>query len=199
MQLLQYTKLIFYFLFNMVKYNLAKSIMIIFSIVSYNQAGKITDIVKEYSVIEEFKHEDTRVYLVSSGDNLETFITKTPLKVENGIYTKIYQNEFQILLYLISFTLIFLVFITTFINDKDINWEISNNWQESLLCLVDIELEEGVYVYTALGRLIGKSKKNFTYRLFENYGIRGIRDIYLCPKYQTKTKKRSSKLSKLGI
>ena len=67
--------------------------------------------------------------------------------------------------------------------------------------MIYCEEENGNFYYFALGRLIDKRNKQVSrsYSITRELGIDGFRDLYRCPKYQTKTQKRETLLNKIGI
>ena len=193
------------FLFYLIKDNIIKSILIIASIFLFNVSGTLEDNDKRDLVKYELKGETESDYIyvfVKENDNkreykVESFKEKLKLD-ENGYYNYKSYNEFNALLWvLFGLTLLWLL-IATF-DDSDDGWDFSYATRNALLSLVDVELESGTYIYMIDGRLLGKSSKSLTYDAVRHFNIYNFRDIKLCPKFETKTKKRNTILSKIGI
>jgi hypothetical protein len=91
--------------------------------------------------------------------------------------------------------------ITTFSNDDDIHWEFQDAWKEAFTTLIYCEEEGGEFYYFALGRLISKTDRQVgrRYSIADELRVDGFRDLYRCPKYQTKTQRRETLLNKIGI
>jgi hypothetical protein len=67
--------------------------------------------------------------------------------------------------------------------------------------LIYCEEEDGFFYYFALGRLISKRDTQISryYKPNRELKINGFRDLFICPKYQTKKSKRETLLNKIGI
>jgi hypothetical protein len=61
--------------------------------------------------------------------------------------------------------------------------------------------KNSVFYYFALGRLIEKRNNQISrhYNANRELKIGGFRDLYRCPKYQTKKQKRETLLNNIGI
>jgi hypothetical protein len=110
-------------------------------------------------------------------------------------------NGFNILFWVLFGILTVILIICTFVNDDDIGWEIEDSWITAFTTLIYCEEENGYFYYFALGRLISKTDKQISrsYRMTSELHIDGFRDLYRCPKFQTKTQKRETLLNKIGI
>jgi hypothetical protein len=165
-------------------------------------AGTFDDYPSKSYIVNKFKDDGSYVYVTkqeSSGESkYKTIISEKEIEIDtDGYYHSMSYHEVNVALWVIfGFGLLWTI-VGLFVNDD--NCDFKDVWKDSLLSLVSVELEDGIYHYMALGRLIGKSDKSLTYRVFSNFGIQSLRDIYLCPKFKTKRVKRNNILSKIGI
>jgi hypothetical protein len=83
--------------------------------------------------------------------------------------------------------------------DDDFSWELKKCYVKSLTTLVYCELEDGIYYYMVMGRLICKNDKIIHGYHISNLGVNSFFEIYRLPKFSTKTMKRENNLQKLGI
>ena len=86
-------------------------------------------------------------------------------------------------------------------NDDDIGWEIGECWDEAFSTLIYCEEENGEFYYFALGRLISKRDRQVSrnYHITSELKINGFRELYRCPKYQTKTQRKETLLNKYNL
>lgn len=197
-----YLKLIIYYFKNLIVDSPVKSIVLFITIMSYKFAGTFDDYPSKLHIVDQFTDGSSYVYVIkkqSSGSiNYETIVFEKEIEIDgDGYYHYMSYHDLNVLLWFIfgfglSYTIAGLLV-------PDDNWDFKNVWQQSLLSLVSVELEDGIYHYMALGRLIGKSDRSLTYRVFSNFNVHSLRDIYLCPKFETKRVKRNDILSKIGI
>lgn len=195
-------KLIISFIFNLIKSNPVKSIILSITIISYMFAGTFDDYPSKLHIVNQFTDGGSYVYVTKKQSNddtkYETIVSQKEIEIDtDGYYHYMSYHELNVALWFIfGFGLLWTI-IGLFVNDD--NWDFKDVWKDSLLSLVSVELEDGIYHYMALGRLIGKSDRSLTYRVFSNFDVHSLRDIYLCPKFETKRVKRNDILSKIGI
>jgi hypothetical protein len=104
------------------------------------------------------------------------------------------------ILYVIGLGFLILVtFVGWVTDDDDVSWDFRECSGESLEGLVRCDLEDGMYYYTILGRLIGESKSQLRRNITSNFLIYKISDVRKCPRFTAKSKKRDDILNKLGI
>jgi hypothetical protein len=80
------------------------------------------------------------------------------------------------------------------------SWELNECLEKSLSFLIYCEFEDNNFYYFALGRLIKKSDRqiNDYYKNIANQlNISSFSDILNCPKFKTKSQRRSELLDKL--
>lgn len=197
-----YFKLLLSFLFHLIKDNPVKMIVVLTTIICFNLAGSFEPYETQSHIINKFQDGDKIVYVTKSKSDsdfkYETLIRTEEIEIdENGYYHYMKYNDLNILFYVLYGIGILWIIIGIFIEDD--NFDFRSNWKEALLSLVNVELENDTYYYMALGRLVGKSDKSLTCNALSNFGVKSLRDIYLCPRYELKYKRRNNILSKLGI
>lgn len=197
-----YFNLLISFLFHLIKDNPVKMLVVLSTIICFNLAGSFEPYEAQSHIINKFQDGDKIVYVTKfksdSDFKYETLIRTEEIEIdENGYYHYMKYNDLNILFYVLYGIGILWIIIGIFIEDD--NFEFKSNWREALLSLVNVELENDKYYYMALGRLVGKSDKSLTWNALSNFGVKSLRDIYLCPKYELKHTRRNNILSKLGI
>ena len=205
--MMKYLKFTFVFLFELIKSNIVKTLMICLALLCFKYAGTFPDSVDEYDVAAQVKVDNNYVYICRSiSENkvqYENIWDSKEVPVKDGkIYIKSY-NGFNIALWICFGILTIIVTILTLIgiNDDDIGWELEDAWKEAFGTLIYCEEENGIFYYFALGRLIEKRDRQISrnYGICSELRISGFRELYRCPKYQTKSQKRETLLNKIGI
>ena len=204
---MEYLKFILTLLFELIKTNIVKTLFIIGAIITFMFAGTFKDDVNSYDVATVVKVDNNYVYVCRTiHDNKIEYeniwdVKEMPIK-DGKIYISSYSFANGFLWVIFSILTIILV-IATIIgrNDDDIGWELEDCWGEAFCTLIYCEEENGEFYYFALGRLISKTDRqvNRRYSITNELRIEGFRDLYRCPKYQTKTQRRETLLNKIGI
>lgn len=203
--MMSYLKFALVFIFEIITNNIVKSILLISAIVSFNFAGVFPDTIDDYKIIHQTKIEDTYLYFYKTiSDNkikYENISSDKPIELKNGGIKVSSYNGLNVLFWIIFSVCGIVVLIATFINDSDTGWDVSDAWTDAFSTLIYCEEENGHFYYFALGRLISKTDTqiNRRYRITHELNISGFRDLFRCPKYQTKTQRRETLLSKIGI
>lgn len=202
-----YLKFILTLLFELIKTNIVKTIFLVVAIITFMFAGTFKDDVSSYDVATVVKVDNNYVYVCRTiHDNKIEYeniwdVKEMPIK-DGKIYISSYSFANGFLWVIFSILTIILV-IATIIgrNDDDIGWELEDCWGEAFCTLIYCEEEDGYFYYFALGRLISKTDRqvNRRYSITNELRIEGFRDLYRCPKYQTKTQRRETLLNKIGI
>ena len=197
----------FILLYELITSNPVKSVFLSIALTtlyfSYNVEPEMTTTVKVHT---HFINDNYHNYVI--GDkNYSVKEFEKPLNIKNGTITYKEMSGIRFML-LVGFwiTTIFLIiafFMGLSSDDDDVSWEFNEIWLRSLSTLIICELEDGMYYYMMLGRLVYKSDRLYEkYRsdkLVERFNIYGLRDLMNYPKFKTKTQTRNSKLEKLGI
>lgn len=204
MFIMGYLKFALTFLFELIKTNIVKMIFVIGAIITFMFAGTFKDDVDSYDVATVVKVDDKYVYVCRTiQDNqikYENIWDKKEIPIKDG---KIYISSYSFangFLWVVFVILSLILIIGSIIgqNDDDIGWELGDCWSEAFSTLIYCEEENGYFYYFALGRLISKTDRQVSrsYRITNELRIDGFRDLYRCPKYQTKTQKRETLLNK---
>jgi hypothetical protein len=207
MFIMGYLKFFLTFLLELVKTNIVKTIFVVVSIISFHYAGTFPDTTDTYNVVTETKVENTYIYVYETiSDNQIKYENiwqdGKPLEVKDGLISLQSYSGFNILFWVIfSISTLLVVIASLFMGDTDVSWDIEESWKEAFSTLIYCEEENGVFYYFALGRLISKRDRQISrsYRPASELSISGFRDLYRCPKYQTKTQRRETLLNKIGI
>jgi hypothetical protein len=214
MFIMGYLKFTLNFLIELIRINIVKIIFIIVAIVSFHYAGTFPPNLYTYNVLAETKVENTRIYVYKTVSNNKikynniwseesTDFYGDTIKVENGVIKLSSYNGFNVLFWFICGLFVLLLVIVTVIgkNDDDVGWELEDCWKEAFSTLIYCKEEYGKFYYFALGRLISERDKQVSrsYRITTELNIDGFRDLYHCPKYQTKNQRRETLLNKIGI
>lgn len=204
--MISYLKFTLVFLFELIKTNIVKTIFVAAAIVTFNYAGTFPPSTDTYHVVAETKVENTYIYVCETISENEVHYENVwqegkPLVVKNGVVSISSYNGFNIFFWILFGISTVIIIICTFINDEDAGWEIEDSWERAFSTLIYCEEENGEFYYFALGRLISKRDKqvNRRYNITNELSIYGFRDLYRCPKYQTKTQRRETLLNKIGI
>lgn len=181
--------------------------MLIGAILCFTFAGTFTDSVDVYDVVDTTKVDNNYIYICRTiSDNQIKYENiwgpKELHMVNNTISISSYHGA-NIALWIVFSILVLILLIISIIgqSDDDIGWELEDCWDNAFSTLIYCEEENGNFYYFALGRLILKTDRQVSrqYRILNELRIDGFRDLYRCPKYQTKTQKRETFLTKIGI
>lgn len=203
--MITYLKFTFIFLIELIRTNIYKSIFVAIAIISFNYAGIFPTTTDTYKIIHETKIEDTHIYMYKtiSNDKVEykNISSDKPIKITNGEIKLQSYNGINVLFWIIFVISFLIVFIATIIGDSDTGWEVNDSWKEAISSLIYCEEDGGQFYYFVSGRLISKRDTMISrsQSAMRELNIGGFRDIYRCPKYQTKSKKRDNILNKIGI
>lgn len=196
-------KYLYYFLVELFKKNPGKSICFIIGMVAFNFAGTFPNWDKEIKIEKEVKVDSGWVYLYQKIEEnkikYEMIYSPEKLELKSGIYKSSEYHGANVFFWVLSIVSLIVVIIGTFDSNND--WEFDEVRGHTIGRLSKCEFEDGDYYYIISGRLIGKTNRqhNNYKSIYRNFGINSLSDILICPKFETKTSKRESKLSKLGI
>lgn len=205
--MISYIKFTFVFLWEVMRKNIVKLLFLIGAITAFTFAGTFEDDVNSYDVATVVKIDNRYVYVCRTiHDNqveYENIWDKKEIPIKDG---KIYISSYSFangFLWVVFVILSLILIIVSIIgrNEEDIGWELEDCWDGAFSTLIYCEEENGEFYYFALGRLISKTDRqvNRRYKITNELRIDGFRDLYRCPKYQTKTQRRETLLSKIGI
>ena len=200
-----YLKFILVFILELVRTNIIKTILLVSSIVCFNYAGVFPETIDTYKIINETKVENTHVYFYKTiSDNkieYDIITSEDPIKIVNGEIRISSYSGINVLFWILFSISTLILVVAIFLNDSDVGWELEDAWKEAFGTLIYCEEENGEYYYFALGRLIEKRNQQVSrrYSISSELRIDGFRELYRCPKYQTKTQRRETLLNKIGI
>lgn len=211
-------KFIWFFLLNLIKRNIAKSIFTSVCIVSFVYAGTFEPARGEIIVLQDIKldsisKEYLYLYSVLENNKLEYKVLQSdePVKLVDGNkYIYYSYNGFNVLMWvLFSISLIIITMGTLMgIKDDDIGWDVEESYIYAISRFLICEEENGKYYYILFGRLIFASddliNKGYRGRTTSESIIRELRinsfaDLRAYPNFKTKVQKRDWLLSKLGV
>ena len=205
--MMNYLKFTLVFILELVRKNIIKTIFLTAAITTFIYAGTFEDDVNSYDVATVVKVDSNYIYVcrtIHDGQiKYENIWNEKEIPIKDGkIYISSYSfaNGFIWVVFGIS-SLILIIGTIIGRNDDDIGWEIGECWDEAFSTLIYCEEENGEFYYFALGRLISKRDRQVSrnYHITSELKINGFRELYRCPKYQTKTQRRETLLNKIGI
>ena len=196
-------KYLCYFLIELIKENPAKTLLTIIGIVAFNFAGTFPNWNKEIKIEKTVQVDSGWVYLYQKIEEnkikYEMIYSPEKLDLKSDIYVSSEYHGANVFFWILSIVSFIVVIVGTFDSNND--WEFSEVRGHTIGRLTNCEFEDGYYYYTIGGRLIGKTDRQYSsYKnIYRNFNIYSLADISICPMFETKTSKRESKLSKLGI
>jgi hypothetical protein len=204
---MSYLKIVFNFIKYLIIENPIKVLMLVGAFISFQYAGTLPGNWVYYDLVSEIKDGNTYVYVIESqgtDNNYDIYTSDKKEVIKNDQFRLWDYHDGNILLYIIFGILIFIVSVGTIIgllnNDDDIGWDFEECYERTINNLIYCELEDGVFYYMALDRLIGKSNTQIaSRRISDHFNVYSLSDIRKCPKFSTKTQNRNNLLDKLGI
>lgn len=138
--------------------------------------------------------DNAHYYTYLENNNPYTILSQEYPDKNNKLTIKKTNDDRYFFLTLTSIVL-FMIFITSFSNDDDVNWEIKDVIAHHRISNVETEIENNIYTYTYKGKLLFQT----TYRV----DISHLKDIMttflenpnLFPDYETKKSRRKRLLS----
>ena len=205
--MMNYLKFTLVFILELIQTNIIKTIFLTAAIITFIYAGTFEDDVNSYDVATVVKVDSNYIYvfrIIHDGQiKYENIWNEKEIPIKDGkIYISSYSfaNGFMWVVFGIS-SLILIIGTIIGRDDDDIGWEIGECWDEAFSTLIYCQEENGEFYYLALGRLISKRDRpvSRSYHITSELKINGFRELYRCPKYQTKTQRRETLLNKIGI
>jgi len=183
----------FVYLFELIRINIVKTIMIVITSILFAYAGTIPDQTHERVILKEMQIGGEWVYLYDSSDGIEAYSQRkrgTLVGKDKNIYRwKEYAGGNAGLW--IGFIILTIVTIVTMCVDEG-RWDFDEVFDEATKNFVKCEIEDDVYVYTIFGRLITKERYQTS-----RFSIYSIKDITMLPKYKLRSEKREDKLNQI--
>jgi hypothetical protein len=183
------------YLFELIKANIVKTIIITITSILFAYAGTIPDQTCERVILKEIKIGNEWVYLYQSNNDIEAYNQpkrETLIgKDKNILRWKEYAGG-NVALWAGVIILVIVTIVTMCVDEG--RWDFDEVFDETVKNFIKCEIEDNVYVYTIFGRLI--TKESYQTKRFSIYKIK---DITILPKYKLRSEKREDKLNKLGI
>jgi hypothetical protein len=186
--------------------NLVKFALLVTAFVSFFFAGTLPEVTYKKEVLVEHKQGPDFIYIVRDKDKetgYDILVSQVKHQLSDDNYLSVEEfNELNVLIWLLFGICLVSLSIGTILGingDDDIGWVIKDCKEMAVNNLVRCELEDGVYYYMALGRLLGKSNTQVRGATIRHFGIHCLSDLKRCPKFITKEAKRNNILKKIGI
>jgi len=198
----------------MLKYNLyriyyfiVKNPIKIISLISipffYQIAGSFSPTIDKLEVVSEVEQKTEWLYVVESNSGSTKYDILTfdeRQDISKGFIIDETYHPLNVIFWILFICTTCMVVIPTFIDDDDMNWDIEGINSVSILKIIDCELEDCIYYYVSMGRLLGKFENRIeTSAMNYHLKVYDFDDIMRCPKFKTKKQDRDSKLDKLGV
>jgi len=182
----------FVYLFELIRINIVKTIMIVITSIFFAYAGTIPDQTHERVILKEMQIGGEWVYLYES-DGIEAYSQperETLVGKDKNIFRwKEYAGGNAALW--VGFIILSIVTIVTMCVDEG-HWDFDEVFDETAKNFIKCEIEDDVYVYTIFGRLLAKER--YQTRRFSIYNIK---DITMLPKYKLRSERREEKLNQI--
>jgi len=184
----------FVYLFELIRINIVKTIMIVITSILFVYAGTIPDQTHERVILKEMQIGGEWVYLYES-DGIEAYSQperETLVGKDKNIFRwKEYAGSNALLW--VGFIILSIVTIVTMCVDEG-HWDFDEVFDETAKNFIKCEIEDDVYVYTIFGRLLAKERYQTS-----RFSIYNIKDITMLPKYKLRSERRNEKLNEIGI
>ena len=183
----------FIYLFELIRINIVKTIMIVITSILFAYAGTIPDQTHERVILKEIQIGGEWVYLYQSNNDIEAYSQperETLLGKDKNIFRWKEYAGGNVGLWA-GFIILLIVTIVTMCVDEG-RWDFDEVFDETIKNFIKCEIEDNVYVYTIFGRLI--TKESYQTKRFSIYNIK---DITMLPKYKLRSEKREDKLNQI--
>lgn len=183
----------FIYLFELIRINIVKTIMIVITSILFAYAGTIPDQTRERVILKEIQIGSEWVYLYQSNNDIEAYSQpkrETLVGKDKNIFRWKEYAAGNVGLWA-GFIILVIVTIVTMCVDEG-RWDFDEVFDETVKNFIKCEIEDDVYVYTIFGRLI--TKESYQTKRFSIYNIK---DITMLPKYKLRSEKREDKLNQI--
>ncbi len=205
--ILTYLKFISVLLLDIIKSNPAKTVFLTLAIISYQYIGSFEDTKTTYDISTEIKMGNDYLYIYEEVKNDEIVYGMKQFdevqKLEDNKLIQYDYSGFNVtfwVIFVISGLVVTISTIAGWFGEEESGWELDDSYKEAVSSIIYCVEEDGIFYYMSLGRLLSK-RDNILSRRYacSEIGIKSLRDIYFCPKFQTKSSKRENFLNKIGI
>jgi len=188
----------FSYIKNLVFDNPRKIILILSCFVIYYFIMNLGPLQYSYDIVSTIQGDNKCYFIIDKGDDLDI---KSDSKSYSVIGSKLEYTEIHpltfLLIALLGFSLVVII-VLTFSGDSDEGFNFYQNWIDTNIKYVELEIEDGNYYYVLRGRLLTKqdrrvSNGDIRWILQDNLG-----NLNLLPRFEgTKSKIRDSKINKI--
>lgn len=172
-----------------------KSVLLIVCFVFWYYAGTLKSQRIETTIYHQFEMNGQWFGVYGTDPNIMVLNQKPVLIGKNkNIYVSNQYHPGNAFLWMAFGVGLLVLLVGSFIDD---GWEFDDIMKNTLSVFIRCDIEDGVFVYTIFGRLLGKYKNQLETTIFHQLG--SLSSIITLPKYETKMSKRERLLRIIGI
>lgn len=172
-----------------------KSVLLIVCFVFWYYAGTLKSQRIETTIYHQFEMNGQWYGVYGTDPDIMVFNQKPVLIGKNkNIYVSNQYHPGNAFLWMAFGVGLLVLLVGSFIDD---GWEFDDIMKNTLSVFIRCDIEDGVFVYTIFGRLLGKYKNQLETTIFHQLG--SLSSIITLPKYETKMSKRERLLRIIGI
>lgn len=138
--------------------------------------------------------DNAHYYTYLENNNPHTVLSQDDLDKNKKLTIK-EVNDVRGLCITITFIILFMLFITSFSNDSDVNWEIKDVIANHRISNVETEMENNIYTYTYKGKLLFETTYRTDSSHLKDIMVTFLKNPNLFPDYETKKSRRKRLLS----
>ena len=183
----------FVYLFELIRINIVKTILITLASIFFGYAGTIPDQIHERVILKEIQIGVEWVYLYDTSDGIKAYSKperETLVGKDRNIFRSKEYAGGNVGLWVAFIILSTIIIVTMFTDDGQ--WDFDEVFYETSKNFIKCEIEDDIYVYTIFGRLLAKERYQT-----RNFNIYNIKDITMRPKYKLRSEKREDKLNQI--
>lgn len=193
-------KFILNLIYNLIKENVGKVILLTIIAISFHYAGSFEEYPVKIKIDKIIQIDSGYLYLYKRIENNEVvyknFFHKTPQVLEDSNITIMEYNGYNIPFWIILVVVSIILFVVL----MDEGWGYREIYTDTFSCIIDCEIENGKFVYLAMGRLVGISDWQLSRTgICREFDVYGFKDLKSRPKFKTKSQQRESLLNELGV
>ncbi len=151
--------------------------------------------IKIVKPIYTFTISDNAHYYTYLEDNNPYTILSQEYPDKNNKLTIKKTNDDRYFFLTLTSIVLFMIFITSFSNDDDVNWEIKDVIANHRISNIETEMENNIYTYTYKGKLLFETTYRIDSSHLKDIMVTFIKNPNLFPDYETKKSRRKRLLS----
>ena len=172
-----------------------KSVLFIACLLCWYYAGTLKSERVETVMYHQFEMNGQWYCVYGSDPQIMVFPQKPVLYgKEKNIYVSNQYHPGNAFLWMAFGIFLVVLIVGSFLED---GWEFETVFSDGLAIFVRCDIEDGVFVYTVFGRLLGKY--NNQVQTLNFHQLISIKSVLALPKYETKITKRERLLRILGV